>query len=93
MSVEAAVVYNSSDSGYLVKWSGDDDSGGLVDGEYDFFGNRINAASGDELGETNFHVSDGGTVNKTLRAYEPLVPCNNSGTEYRTVRHAGGGGG
>ena len=35
------VVYNSTDDEYLVVWSGDDDVGPLVEGEYEVFGQRL----------------------------------------------------
>ncbi len=39
-----AVAYNSAVNEYLVVWKGEDDFGGLIDGEFEAFGKRLNAA-------------------------------------------------
>lgn len=47
----AGVVYNSSANEYFVVWTGDDDTGALVDDEREVFGQRVDAATGAEIGE------------------------------------------
>lgn len=51
-----AVAYNSEANEYLVVWMGDDDTGGLVAGEYEIFGQRL-AATGAPLGANDFRIS------------------------------------
>jgi hypothetical protein len=49
------VAYNSVDHEYLVVWSGDDNVGGLIDGEDEIFGRRLGVlpfADGFESGDT-----------------------------------------
>ena len=41
-----AVAYNSADNQYPVVWWGNDDTGDLVKGEYDIFGQLVDAATG-----------------------------------------------
>ena len=63
---EPAVAYNATDNEYLVVWAGDDDVGGLVDGEYEIFGQRLDATTGAEVGSNDFRISDmGGTGDVT----------------------------
>lgn len=38
---DAAVAYNATDNEYLVVWDGDDDTGSLVDEEFEIFGQRL----------------------------------------------------
>jgi hypothetical protein len=38
-----AVAYNNTTNEYLAVWSGDDDTGRLVDEEYEIFGQRLDA--------------------------------------------------
>jgi len=80
-----AVAYNSADNEYLVVWSGDDDTGGLVDEEFEIYGQRVNAATGAEIG-TDLRLSDmgpGGDAN--YDAYRPAVAYNSASNEYLVV--------
>ena len=56
----SAVAYNSVNNQYLVVWEGDDDVAGLVEGEFEIFGQRIDAATGAEIGANDFRISDMG---------------------------------
>ena len=40
-ALDPAVTYNPVEDEYLVAWEGDDDVGGLVDGELEIFGQRL----------------------------------------------------
>ena len=55
-----AVAYNSLDDEYLVVWRGDDNTAPLVANEFEVFGQRIDAATGAEVGVNDFRISDMG---------------------------------
>ncbi|MDD5724015.1 MAG: hypothetical protein PHY29_09825 [Syntrophales bacterium] len=81
-----AVAYNSTNNEYLVVWFGDDNSGSLVDGENEIFGQRINAATGAEVGTNDFRISDmGGTGDTSYFALQPAVAWNSTNNEYLVV--------
>ncbi len=81
-----AVAYNSDGDEYLVVWSGDDNVGGLVDGESEIFGQRLNAATGTALGANDFRISDmGGTGNPAFDASQAAVAYSALHDEYLVV--------
>lgn len=81
-----AVAYNATNDEYLVVWSGDDDSGGLVDDEFEIFGQRLNNL-GNPIGG-NFRISfRGGTGNAAFDAFLPDVTWNATAKEYLVVWH------
>ncbi len=82
-----SVAYNSTDNEYLVVWYGDDDSDSLTDDEYEIFGQRINAATGEEEGNKDFRISDMGTSDgdNTYHATSPKVAYNSTDNEYLVV--------
>lgn len=55
-AIDPDVVYNSILNEYLVVFRGDDNFGTLVDGEFEIFGQRLNAA-GNEVGPNDFRIS------------------------------------
>ncbi len=55
-----AVTYNSTAEEYLVVWSSDDNTGSLVDGENEVFGQRLRGSDVAELGTNDFRISDMG---------------------------------
>lgn len=79
------VAYNSTNNQYLVVWSGDDNTGSLVDNEYEIYGQLL-TASGGETGNNDFRISDmGGTGNALYGASEPAVTYNSDSNEYLVV--------
>jgi hypothetical protein len=81
-----ALAYNSTNNEYLVVWQGDDNSGTLVDDEFEIFGQRLNAADGSELGTNDFRISDmGPDGNASYDALEPSVSYNVNVNEYLVV--------
>jgi len=83
---EPAVAYNSTSDQYLVVWRGDDDTGALVDEEFEVYGQRLNAASGVPLGANDFRLSDvGPDGNADYDAYEPTVAYNSTSNQYLVV--------
>jgi len=74
---DSAIAYNSLDNEYLVVWEGGDDTAPLVDNEVEIFGQRIDAATGAEIGANDFRISDmgpDGDVN--FRAVDPDIGYN-----------------
>jgi hypothetical protein len=81
-----AAAYNSTNNEYLVVWSGDDEVGGLIAGEYEIFGQRLDAATGAELGANDFRISDmGATGDPSYGAWSPAVAYNSTNNEYLVV--------
>ena len=82
-----AVAYNSTDNEYLVVWEGDDDSGALVDDEFEIYGQRISVA-GAEIGANDFRISDmGPDGDVSFMAFDPAVAYNNTDNQYLVVWH------
>jgi hypothetical protein len=78
-----AVAYNGVNNEYLVVWQGDDDTAPLVDGEREIFGQRLNAATGEEVGDNDFRISDMGPDGDTnFAAFFPAVAYNSVNNEY-----------
>ena len=79
------VVYNSVDNQYLVVWAGDDDSGSLVDNEYEIFGQLLDA-DGNAVGTNDFRISDmGDTGIAAYGASAPAVTYNPDLNQYLVV--------
>jgi len=80
------VAYNSADNEYLVVWSGDDFTGSLVDDEFEIFGQRVDGATGAEIGTNDFRLSDMGPDGNPLYwATNPAVAYNSAENEYLVV--------
>lgn len=76
-----AVAYNSQDNQYLVVWSGSDD----VIGEYEIWGQRVNAATGAQIG-ADFQISFMGTADDPIfDAEDPAVAYNPTTNEFLVV--------
>jgi hypothetical protein len=81
-----AVVWNSAANEYLVVWEGDDDTGALVDGEFEIYGQRIDAVTGAEVGANDFRISDmGADGDAGFTALNPAVTWNAATNEYLVV--------
>jgi hypothetical protein len=81
----AAVVYNPDRNEFLVVWSGDDNTPPLVDGEFEVFGQRLNGATGAEIGG-DFRISDmGPDGNATYFVDSPTVTYNPDAKQYLVV--------
>jgi hypothetical protein len=81
-----AVAYNGVNNEYLVAWQGADNSGNLVAGEYEIFGQRLDAATGAQLGANDFRLSDmGPDGNADFDASAPAVAYNGAANEYLVV--------
>jgi hypothetical protein len=81
-----AVAYNPTNNEYLVVWRGDDDTAPLVNNEVEIFGQRLNAATGKEVGDNDFRISDMGPDGNTdFGAFDPAVAYNGINNEYLVV--------
>ncbi|MEM7033119.1 MAG: DUF11 domain-containing protein, partial [Chloroflexota bacterium] len=82
-----AVAYNSTDNEYLVVWEADDtDSSGVLEGEFEVFGQRLNGTTGEEVGTNDFRISDaGGNGNTNIDAGKAAVVYNSTENEYLVV--------
>ncbi len=80
------MAYASAENEYLVVWSGDDNVGGVVDGEFEIFGQRIVAATGAEVGANDFRISHmGRDGDPSVRWVDPSVTYNPTAHEYLVV--------
>ncbi|VAW53137.1 hypothetical protein MNBD_GAMMA05-1700, partial [hydrothermal vent metagenome] len=80
-----AVAYNTSNNEYFVVWQGDDDTGSLVNDENEIFGQRVNGATGAEIGNDT-RLSDMGPDGVfNFNAFTPAVAYNASNNEYLVV--------
>ncbi len=81
-----AVVYNSTEDQFLVVWHGDNSGAFQIDNEFEIFGQRINAATGAELGANDFQISNMGFSSDTaFEAKDPDVAYNSSNNQYLVV--------
>ncbi len=79
------VAYNATTNQFLVVWIGDDDTGALVDGEFEVYGQRLEA-SGAEVGVNDRRLSDvGGTGDAALDAGEPAIAHNAVDNQFLVV--------
>lgn len=80
------VVWNATNNEYLVVWWGDDDTGALIDEEYEIYGQRINAATGAQVGTNDFRISQTGVDgNQLVDAFDPYAVWNATANEYLVV--------
>jgi hypothetical protein len=80
---QPAVAYNSVNNEYLVVWEGDDDTLPLVNEDHEIYVQRIDAATGSEVGSDDERVSSMGAAGDPLYdAYFPTVTYNSTRNEY-----------
>ena len=81
------VAYNGSDDEYLVVWQGDDDTGMLVNGEFEIYGQRLTALTGAELGSNDFRISQMGPADGVpeVGAASAAVAFDSIAVEYLVV--------
>ncbi len=80
-----AVAYNSAVNEYLVVWKGEDDFGGLVDGEFEVFGKRLTAAGATIEGTSRLsNMGTNGTPNSSVQTPD-VAYSDASLNDYLTV--------
>src|SRR5262245_55682215 len=84
---QPAVAYNGTNNEYLVVWHGDRNFvGASVDEEFEIFGQRLNAATGEEVGTDDFRISSMGPIDDpSFGAFHPAVAYNGTDNEYLVV--------
>ena len=83
---DPALAYNSLANEYLVVWEADDNTPPLVDEEFEIFGQRIDAATGAEIGDNDFRLSDmGPDGSEDFDAFGPALAYNGLNNEYLGV--------
>lgn len=84
-AIHPAVAYNSIEDEYLVVWAGDHDSGVFADGLWGIFGQRLDAATGAEVGSADFAIT--GVIDSlgSPLSYAPAVVFNADQNEYLVV--------
>ena len=86
LATEPSVAYNSTNNEYLVVWWGDDDTGALVDDEFEVYGQRLDGATGAEIGTNDFRISDMGSDGDTnFSATGVDLVYNSTENEYLAV--------
>lgn len=79
-----SIAYNSSKNEYLAVWASEDDF--LAKEEIEIFGQRIDAATGNEIGDNDFQISRMGTNGDSAYvAYFPSAAYNSRNDEYLAV--------
>jgi hypothetical protein len=83
--LDPEVAYSATDSKYLVVWSGDDDTGALVDNEFEIYGQFIDEL-GNEIGSNDFRISFNNTDgNSNFRTDRPDVVWNSTTNQFLVV--------
>lgn len=76
LAEEPDVAHDPAANQYLVAWAGDDDTGALVDGEFEIYVQRLDA-SGAETGPNDRRISDVGGLGDAARdAFAPAIAHN-----------------
>ena len=79
------VAYNSTNNQYLIVWEGDDTATGLVNDEFEIWGQRLDATLGG-VGSNDFRISDmGGSGDADFDALDPAVAYNSIDNQYLVV--------
>ena len=79
------VIFNPDDNEYLVVWTGDDIYG-PIENELEIYGQRLDGATGEEVGVNDFRISvTGSEGNEYSDAFMPSVTYNGTVREYLVV--------
>ncbi len=80
-----SVVHAPAHGEYLVTWYGDDGTAPLVVGEREIFGQRLDAATGAEIGHNDFRISDMGPDGDAAFGVDPLGFGEAASAAYNTT--------
>ena len=90
-ALDPAIAYNSNTNEYLIVWAADNQSGALVNDEFEIYAQRVNAASGAPIGP-RLRISDvGSDGDPDFDAYDPAIAYNSVNNEYLIVWQADDG--
>ncbi|MCA8935059.1 MAG: hypothetical protein KDB68_02530 [Planctomycetes bacterium] len=81
--ITPAAAWNSANNEYLVVFAGEDTG---TDNEYEIWGQRIDGATGAEVGSNDFRISNLGTPgDPNIGEFDPKVAYNSNANEYFVV--------
>jgi hypothetical protein len=81
-----AIAYNKTNNEFMVVWYGDNNTNGHVSGEFEIYGQRLNASSGAEVGVNDFQISETGVPGFVTRSAQfPSVAWNSIDNQYLVV--------
>jgi len=81
-----ALSYNSTSNEYMVVWYGDDNNASHVSGEFEIYGQRINALTGAEVGSNDFLITETGVAGFVTRSAQfPAITWNSALNQYLVV--------
>ncbi len=81
-----SIAYNKTNNEFLVVWYGDDNRNGHVSGEFEIYGQRLNASTGAEVGLNDFQISETGVPGFATRSAQfPSVVWNSIDNQYLVV--------
>ncbi|MFN8588808.1 MAG: hypothetical protein U0704_13525 [Candidatus Eisenbacteria bacterium] len=85
-----SIAYDSATREFAITWEGDDKGGGLTSGEFEIFGQLVDARTGAESRNNDFQVTDMGIPGHTnVGAFAPAAIARTNGTiEYFVAWHA-----
>jgi hypothetical protein len=71
------IAYNPPIDRYMVVWGGEDNVGGMIDGEWEIFAQMVNGDVSDGIGPNDERISDAGGIGEvTFTTYSPVVAAN-----------------
>jgi hypothetical protein len=81
-----SIVYNSTASEYAVVWSGDDNTGSLVDEEFEIYFQRVSSTGDPSAYPNDVRISDMGSDGfATFQAFAPDIAWNSTNNQYLVV--------
>jgi hypothetical protein len=82
------VTYSPILAQYLVVWAGEDNVGGLVDGELEIFAQMLNGDVSDGIGPNDERISDAGGIGElSFVTYAPVVAANTWNGQFLVAWH------
>jgi uncharacterized repeat protein (TIGR01451 family) len=81
----SAVAFNSDENEYFVVWQADDDTGSLVDGEFEIYGQRVNTLSGALEGSQVRLTETDVDGDADFDALEPAIAYNSATNQFLLV--------
>ena len=82
------VAYSPILDQYLVVWGGEDNVGGMVDGEWEIFAQMLNGDVSDGIGPNDERISDAGGIGEnSYTTYSPVVVANTWNGQFMVAWH------
>jgi len=82
------VTYSPILDQYMVVWGGEDNVGGMVDGEWEIFAQMLNGDVSDGIGPNDERISDAGGIGEnSYTTYSPVVVANTWNGQFMVAWH------